>query len=88
MYPDLHQHMRRAHSAMVVPRNLTCNICGDKFTKFANLKRHHQRVHEGVKTSCEVCQKRVSNIDKHRRVHKAREQYMNIKLQENVVKEL
>ena len=85
---DLDQHMRRAHSAMYIPRDRTCNICGEKFTKFANLRRHHQRVHEGVKVTCEICQKRVSNIDKHRKVHKAREQPNNPNFQEDVVKEL
>ena len=85
---DLDQHMRRAHPAMYTPRDRTCNVCGEKFTKFANLRRHHQRVHEGVKVSCEICQKRVSNIDKHRKVHKAREQPNNPNFQEDVVKEL
>ena len=56
------------------PRDCTCSDCGEKFTKFANLKRHQQRVHEGVKVACEVCSKLVSNIDKHRRVHRAREE--------------
>ena len=37
------------------------------------MKRHQQRVHEGIKTTCSICQKRVSNIDKHRKVHKNRD---------------
>ena len=28
------------------------------------------RVHEGVRTSCPVCQKRVSNIEKHKMIHR------------------
>ena len=55
------------------PRDCTCHECGEKFTKFGNMKRHQQRVHEGVKTTCSICQKRVSNIDKHRKVHKNRD---------------
>jgi len=71
-YYDIQQHMRRAHKQLVQPRDCTCSTCGEKFTKFANMKRHQQRVHQGLRVTCNVCQKEVSNIDKHRRVHRNR----------------
>jgi len=68
-YYDIQQHMRRAHRHLVQPRDCTCHICGEKFTKYANMKRHQQRVHQGIKITCDICQKQVSNIDKHKKVH-------------------
>merc|ERR1719357_53605 len=73
-YYDIQQHMRRAHRHLVQPRDCTCHICGEKFTKYANMKRHQQRVHQGIKITCDICQKQVSNIDKHKKVHNKRKE--------------
>ena len=72
---DLDKHMRRAHKELVevTGRDCTCNVCGLSFTKYANMKRHQLRIHEGFKVTCPVCNKKVSNIDKHKNVHKKKE---------------
>ena len=68
---DLDKHIRRAHGDVVQSpaRDSTCNVCGLGFTKYANMKRHQLRIHEGFKVTCPVCNKKVSNIDKHKIVH-------------------
>ena len=73
---DLDQHLRRAHKDLVqtvFARDSTCNLCGETFTKYANMKRHQLRIHEGYKVSCKICNKKVSNIDKHMNVHKKKD---------------
>ena len=73
---DLDQHLRRAHKDLVQPvivRDCTCNLCGETFTKYANMKRHQLRIHEGYKVTCTMCNKKVSNIDKHMNVHKKKD---------------
>ena len=73
---DLDQHIRRAHKDLVETvfvRDSTCNLCGETFTKYANMKRHQLRIHEGYKVSCSICNKKVSNIDKHMNVHKRKD---------------
>ena len=37
------------------------------------MKRHQLRIHEGYKVSCTICNKKVSNIDKHMNVHKKKD---------------
>ena len=76
---DLAQHMRRAHADLVTARDCSCTICGEKFTKYANMLRHQQRVHQHVKVTCDICQKEVSNIDKHRKVHRRNEEKTSLK---------
>ena len=68
-YYDIDQHRRRAHSNLYVGRDCKCDICGANFSKYANLIRHQKRVHQKIRTTCDICQKQVSNIDKHKKVH-------------------
>ena len=37
------------------------------------MKRHQLRIHEGYKVTCTICNKKVSNIDKHMNVHKKKD---------------
>ena len=69
LYYDIQQHMRRTHKHPVV-REFYCFTCGHKFTKQANLRRHEQRIHLGMKYECLICEKVVADIDKHMQIHR------------------
>ena len=51
---DIDQHRRRAHSNLYVGRDCKCNICGENFSKYANMVRHQKRVHQKIKITCDV----------------------------------
>lgn len=48
--------------------DIICPLCKMKFTKKANLKSHHQSVHEKLKFECEICHGKYSkkyNLTRH-----------------------
>ena len=46
-----------------------CIFCGKGFKKCSSLKKHIADMHEGDQEMCDVCNKMVTNLSAHKRVH-------------------
>ena len=61
---SLRRHYENVHLKL---KNQQCNLCDERFSQLANLKRHRRLVHEGTKIDesknieCDICLKTFSN---------------------------
>jgi len=63
----LNQHVRRNHQKV---KDIKCKSCDKAFYHTANLIKHTNSVHLGLRKECEICHGQFSDINRHKkRVH-------------------